>query len=76
MSVATSGRWAHLVERSDRPAVQEKIRRAIRAGEIRVVPGESGRIRIIPEGCRCGTIGATLEGRPGGRVVAAGRGAG
>jgi hypothetical protein len=42
-------RWAAWEARADEPAVQESIRRAIRRGEIRVVPGPGGGIRIIPQ---------------------------
>jgi hypothetical protein len=41
-------RREHLEAHSDRPEVQEEIRREIRAGKIRVIPGVDGKIRIIP----------------------------
>jgi hypothetical protein len=42
-------RWAAWEARAGEPAVQELIRRSIRRGEIRVVPGPEGGIRIIPQ---------------------------
>ena len=40
--------WDELQEGSDLTGAQDLIREAIRAGAIRVVPGEEGRVRIIP----------------------------
>jgi hypothetical protein len=41
-------RWRDLEARSDRPEVQEIIKREIRLGRIRVRPRPGGGIRIIP----------------------------
>jgi len=43
-----SGPWSLLEEDSHLLDVQDMIREAIRRGEIRVLPGEGGRIRILP----------------------------
>ncbi|HWE40223.1 MAG TPA: hypothetical protein VG406_26970 [Isosphaeraceae bacterium] len=40
-------RWAELAARADDPEIQRLIRRGIRAGAIRVVPGPDGGIRIL-----------------------------
>jgi hypothetical protein len=41
-------RRRHLEAHSDQPEAQEEIRREIRAGKIRVIPGAGGKVRIIP----------------------------
>jgi hypothetical protein len=41
-------RWRDLEAQSDRPEVQQRIRREIRKGRIRVRPRPDGGIRIIP----------------------------
>jgi hypothetical protein len=43
-------RWDELAARADDPEAQRLIRRAIRAGAIRVVPGPDGGIRAIRAG--------------------------
>ena len=40
--------WPLLEEDSHLQEAQDKIRQAIRRGQIRVLPGEAGRIKIIP----------------------------
>jgi hypothetical protein len=40
--------WKMLERNAHRPEIQELVRREIRSGTIRVVPGLKGGIRIIP----------------------------
>ena len=40
--------WSQLQEDSHLPRAQGEIREAIRRGLIRVVPGEGGRVKILP----------------------------
>jgi hypothetical protein len=45
-----AARYAAWEQRAHEPAVQELIREAIRRGEVRVVPGLRGGVRIILQG--------------------------
>ena len=56
--------WAAWEARADERAVQELIRRSIRRGEIRVVPGPGEGIRIIPQH-NGGGVTRPFDGAPG-----------
>ncbi len=40
--------WGRLQAEADRPEVREALRRGVRIGAVRVVPGPGGGIRILP----------------------------
>jgi hypothetical protein len=48
---STQTHWQTLERNAHQPEIQELIRREIRRGTIRVVPGLNGGIRIIPIVC-------------------------
>jgi hypothetical protein len=46
--MAMQPRWRSWEAEANQPEIQEQIRREIRKGSIRVLPGPDGGIRIIP----------------------------